>query len=95
VAGFLFRDHPDVDKIPQASRLPNSYILRYAVSSYLLALRWISDGGPGNVKANRLRNDLVDTHYVAYATFYDGLLTRDAKMTEIYQETRLVLEKVF
>ena len=95
IAGFLFRDHPDVDEIPQASQLPNSYILRYAVSSYLLALQWISHGGPGDVKRNKLRNDFVDMNYVAYATFYDGLLTRDAKMMGIYHETCFVLEKVF
>lgn len=95
MAGFLFRDHPDVDEIPQASQLPNSYILRYAVSTYLLVLQWISDGGPGNVKQEKLRNDFVDMHYVAYATFYDGLLTKDAKMMGIYQETCFVLENVF
>ncbi|MBU4343976.1 MAG: hypothetical protein L6247_00880 [Desulfobacteraceae bacterium] len=94
-AGFLFRDHPDVDERPQASQLPNSYILRYAVSAYLLALQWISDGGPGTVKRKKLRNDYVDMLYVAYATFYDGLLTRDAKMKGIYEETCFVLKNVF
>jgi hypothetical protein len=94
-AEFLFRNHPDINKMPQASQLPNSYIFRYAVSVYLLALQWISDGGPGTVKREKLRNDFVDMHYVAYATFYDGLLTRDAKMTGIYQETCFVLENVF
>lgn len=80
LAGFLYRDHPDVDEMPEAAQLPNSYILRYAVSAYLLILRWILDGGPGYVKMEKLRNDFVDMHYVAYATFYDGLLTNDVKM---------------
>lgn len=92
IAGYMFRDHPDVDKMPQASQLPNSFILRYAVSAYLLTLQWISDGGTGNVKLEKLRNDIVDMNYITYATFYDGLLTRDAKMMEIYQETCFVLE---
>jgi hypothetical protein len=95
IAGLLFRDHTDIDEIPQASQLPNSYILRYAVSSYLLALQWISNGGPWNVKRDKLRNDFVDMNYIAYATFYDGLLTRDAKMMEIYRETCFVLKNVF
>jgi hypothetical protein len=94
-AALLFRNHPDVDEMPQASQLPNSYLLRYAVSAYLLALQWISDGGPGNVKRDKLRNDYVDMHYVTYATFYDGLLTKDAKMASIYQETCFVLKNVF
>lgn len=95
LARLPFRDHPDVDEMPEAKRLPNSYILRYAVSSYLLGMEWISDGGPGHVKREKLRNDFVDMHYVAYATFYDGLLTRDSKMARIYQETCFVLENVF
>jgi hypothetical protein len=95
ITGFLFIDHPDVDELPKASQLPNSYILRYAVCAYLLTLNWISEGGPGNVKREKLRNDIVDMHYVAYATFYDGLLTRDTKMDGIYQETCFVLKNVF
>ena len=64
-------------------------------ATYLLALQWISDGGPGTVKRKRLQNDYIDMHYVAYATFYDGLLTRDTKMKGIYEETCFVLKNVF
>jgi len=34
-------------------------------------------------------------NYVAYATYFDGLLSRDKKMNEIYQETCFVLENMF
>lgn len=95
VAALLFQDHPDVTEMPQASQLPNSYLLRYAISFCLLTLQWISNGGAGNVKREKLRNDFVDMHYVTYATFYDGLLTNDSKMKAIYNETCFVLKNIF
>ena len=95
MAGVLFLKHPDIKEIPHISHFPNSYIFRYALSSYLLVLKWISDGGAGNVKREKLSNDFVDMCYVAYATFYDGLLTRDIKMESIFEDTRLVLNNVF
>jgi len=95
LAGSLFQGHPDLTQIPQALHLPNSYILRLAISTYLLALRWISSSGYENAQKQKLRNDCTDMHYVAYATFYDGLLTNDTKMKEIYKETSFLLKNVF
>ncbi|MCX5698821.1 MAG: hypothetical protein NTX01_03905 [Candidatus Omnitrophica bacterium] len=95
LAATLFQNHPDVKIIPQAPQVKNSYIFRFAISAYLLNLRWISDGGIENVNLDRLRNDVVDMNYVTYATFFDGLLTKDNKMEEIYQETCFILEHAF
>jgi hypothetical protein len=33
--------------------------------------------------------------YVAYATYFDGLLSRDKKMQAIYREARFFIEQVF
>lgn len=95
ITGFLFQDHPDINELPKASQLPHSYVFRFAVSAYLLTLDWISNGGPGNVNLERLRNDFVDMNYVAYGTFFDGILTRDAKMKRMYNETCFLLENLF
>jgi hypothetical protein len=95
LTSLLFQGHPDVQKIPKAEQVRNSYVFRFAVSAYILSLRWISDGGPGTVKLDKLRNDSVDMNYVAYATFFDGILTRDSKMKEIYLETCFLLKNVF
>ena len=83
VTGLLYQKHPDVHEMPQVEQIINSYIFRFAISSYLLALWWVSEGGIGNVGLDKLRNDGLDMSYVAYATFYDGLLTNDIKMMEI------------
>jgi hypothetical protein len=58
-------------------------------------LKWISDGGTGNVKPEKLRNDVIDMQYVPYATFYNGLLTNDKKMIQIYSESCYLLENLF
>jgi len=95
LAALLCLKHPDINQMPNADQIRDTYVFRFAVSVYLLCLRWISDGGPGAVRLEKLRNDMVDMNYVAYATFFDGLLTNDNKMNEIYGETCFVLESVF
>jgi len=40
-------------------------------------------------------NDYTDMAYAAYATFYDGLLTKDKKLDEIYTFARRLLVRVF
>jgi hypothetical protein len=47
------------------------------------------------VSAQRLRNDLVDINFAAFATYFDGLLTADDKLASIYLEAKIWLEKVF
>ena len=42
-----------------------------------------------------LGNDVVDMNYVAIATYFDGILTKDAKLASIYAETRWYTENVF
>ncbi len=95
LAGILFRDHPEVTRLPKPfSAARNTHLFRIALANYLLAARWIGDGGALGVKSERLRNDIVDMTYVAFATQFDGLLSRDKKMLELYEETRFVLDEV-
>jgi hypothetical protein len=95
-ASMMMEKHSDVSDVPRkVSELRGSYIFRYSVAAYLLATRWISDGGAKYVKPEKLCNDVVDMTYVAYATFFDGLLSRDKKVTEIFEETRFLLDEVF
>ena len=83
----FYKDHPDIQVVPEFDTLKNSYIFRYAVSVYFLALRWIKDGGIDQVSQKKLRNDAVDMSYVTYATYFEGLLSLDKKLNAIYQDT--------
>ena len=94
-SAFLLRDHPKVKNRPKASELRNLLIFRWAICIELLILDWISDGSQSGIKPKNWRNDLVDTVHAAYATFFDGLLTSDKKLMNIYQNSLIVLENCF
>jgi hypothetical protein len=95
MAGIGFQNQPNVNFVPSYAELPNTFIFRLALSHYLLALDWIAFGGVKDVKPAILRNDFVDANFVAYATFFDGLMSSDAKALRIHNETRLWLSELF
>jgi len=84
LARLLHEKDPDVQSVSKFRPYKDSYICRFAVCAYLLLLRWIKDGGIDQVSETRLFNDLMDVHYVAYATYFDGVLSRDKKLNEIH-----------
>lgn len=43
----------------------------------------------------KIMNDYTDMAYAAYATFYDGLLTEDKKLDEIYAFAARMMRRVF
>lgn len=38
---------------------------------------------------------MVDVNFAAYATYFDGLLSKDQKVQRIYHDARFILENVF
>ena len=95
LSALSIRDHPDTDQIPSARELRNSYIFRYSLCCYLLMLDWIEKGGLNNSKAEKLRNDLIDMSYVAYATIFDGILSKDKKLNRIHDAATAFLQTIF
>jgi hypothetical protein len=91
MAAFLFTAHPIFNGPPTARELPHTFIFRYAMAGYLIALRWMSVGGARNVKPEKLRNDIVDGTYAAYATYFQGLLSLDAGANEIYADAKFLI----
>jgi hypothetical protein len=94
MAAVLFAAHPHIAQLPPARELPYTFIFRYALTGYLVALRWISVGGAKNVKPEKIRNDVVDAAYAAYATHFQGLLSHDAKAKEIYDDAKAFVRLV-
>jgi hypothetical protein len=45
--------------------------------------------------AGNLRNDAIDANLAAFATYFGGLLTRDAKPAEIHANARFLLKQCF
>jgi hypothetical protein len=91
IARTMFSMHPNVQQLPVRKELPNTFIFRTALCVYLWALDWISAGGAIGAKTSKLRNDMVDINFATYATFFDGLLSKDGKAQRIYQQAHLLL----
>jgi hypothetical protein len=87
LAQALFEAHPYFKKLPAVKNLPNSFLFRYAISGYVVALRRIKEGGANGASAEKIRSDLVDAMIVAYATYFDGFSSEDQKAKEIHETT--------
>lgn len=87
LAGALFDAHPYWKKHPAVKNLPNTFLFRYAISGYVVALRRIKEGGANEASAEKIRNDLIDAMIVAHATYFDGLSSQDQKAKEIHETT--------
>jgi hypothetical protein len=70
------------------------FLFRFSLATTALALWWTRNGGLDTVAVGKLTNDMLDMQQVAYATRFDGILTRDAKMKEIHDETRSMLDSL-
>jgi hypothetical protein len=95
LAGQLFKEHPSAAEWPRGLEMRNTFIFRYALCGYVSILRRIEDGGTGNAKPVKLRNDVIDSNFAAFATYFDGLLTADRRAEEIYADAAFLLRDVF
>ena len=93
ISSNFFSHFPNHKQSQKLEEVFNTYIFRYATAGYVLAIRWITMGGIGGVKPERLRNDVVDLSYVTYATFFDGILTKDTRALDIYSDTKELLRQ--
>ncbi len=91
----LFQAHPDVGSLPPADTLRGTFVFRFALAVQLLVVRWLSEGGIESVSMDVLGNDIVDMAYAAYATLFDGILSRDRKLLSLYEESTFFLDHVF
>jgi hypothetical protein len=91
----FYEMHPGWGKPPTSTEMPYPFVFRYALCAYLHALHWIAVGGGKDRKDEKLTHDFVDVALVAYATCFDGLLTKDKVAMEIYNNARHLLDQGF
>jgi hypothetical protein len=91
MAAFLFTAFPNFTELPPARELPYTFAFRYALAGYLVALRWMSVGGAKNVKPEKIRNDIVDATYAAYATYFQGFHSDDVGANAIYADAKFLI----
>lgn len=84
----LFPSEPFPNRVDLLHWLP----LRYSVALYSLAVKWTIAGGLSSAKPDKLRNDGIDMFYVGYGTAFDGVISEDGKLLEIYDLARAALD---
>lgn len=72
-----------------------SFQLRFILANYVLGLFWGLTGGLQQANSKKVRNDVTDTTYAAYASFYDELVTNDTKLDGVHRNTRKLLQTLF
>lgn len=83
-------------KIPSTVKeASNTFIFRSVFAIYQLLLRRMAEGQLQTFPEAKLRNDMVDMAIVAYATYFEGLLSADKHVNLIFEEVRLRLWAMF
>ena len=82
-------------ELPRGPEVRNTFIFRYALCGYVSILKRIEDGGAGKTKPEKLRNDVIDVNFAAFATYFDGLITSDKRARQIYAEAEFLLREIF
>lgn len=95
ISGMAFSKHPFVQRNPTYEELPNTFLFRVALSCYLMAIRRGALSSSNNARPDKIRNDMVDMIFVAYGTYFDGILSNDSDMNHMYEEACLMLSGLF
>lgn len=102
--GFIFREAPFVleDFFHQANFSKGKarrflktkpLILRYTYLKMWASLDWIAKGGFEGLPPERATNEAMDHDYVLLATFFEGILSKESKVNEAYQDLCQLLRR--
>ena len=95
LAKQFFALHSDIGQLPSSEELPHTFIFRFSLCAYLHALRWAVAGGAKDARLERIRNDIIDVTFAAYATCFDGLLSKDDMANELYENADFLLKNAY
>jgi len=95
LSGLIFQDSPLARKTPSFEELPNTFLFRVTLCCYLMVIRRGSLGGIADARPENIRNDLVDMMFVAYGTYFDGVLSNDQNVNRIYIEAAPMIAALF
>jgi hypothetical protein len=89
----FYECHPDKPEWPPKDDVFHTYIFRFALCARLHALYVIANGVAK--EPENLPNDYIDVSVAAYATCFDGLLSKDKMTQDIYGKARFLLDEQF
>jgi hypothetical protein len=91
IAANIAKSSGLVHLYPTYEHLPNTYYFRVALACYLMGITRAAHSDITSMRPDKLRNDLVDMTIVAAASFFDGILSEDARVNDMYAEVCLLL----
>lgn len=95
LTGEFAKQHPHTPTIRRGPQIRNTFIFRFALCGYVSILQRVEEGGVGNVSLEKLRNDVIDVNFAAFATYFDGFLTDDKRAHLIYEHAASLIQEVF
>jgi hypothetical protein len=95
LAMLLFAAHPRRPKLPPSKKAANSFIFRFAICAHVLSLKWLRVGVTPDANPKKFRNDAIDAAIVAFATYFDELLTDDAQAIQLHRNASFLLKQFF
>ena len=81
-------------KWPKETEWPNYFIYRSSLFYSLHFQEWLIKGAPKQVTPKKIRNDVIDLNFATYATYFDGLLTKDKKCYQLYFDGDFILKNI-
>lgn len=91
VRQLLIRNDADARQFPTDTWLAvNTYLFRYCLFVALYFARWIKSNRSDLKNEQKIANQLMDMKIGAIASFFDGLLTNDAVLSETFEEAVFV-----
>lgn len=90
-----FRQSSEEPIPPPSMRMRNKdFLFRVGLGITCSCLEWVRTGSTESVKAEKVRNDYVDVMLSVYGTYFNGLMTADAKLTRIHWMHRQLLKAI-
>ena len=94
IAKINFEKHPELKRLPKEKELINTFIFRSCLCYYLFTLDCVARGGTENSKPEKHRNDLIDSIFVTFATYFEGFMTCDARASRVYDEASIWISAI-
>ena len=65
-------------------RLGDDFLFRVGVGVTASFLEWVSNGCPAVVKAEKIRNDYVDSMLSVFGTYFNGVMSGDKRLHSVH-----------
>jgi hypothetical protein len=91
--GFIKR-HPKKPRRMHGVHRINHFAWRYALAANLLTKRYVQDGSNLPSDESKIVNEITDATFAVYGTYFNGVMSSDAKLNQLYIELELILRRL-